>query len=87
MKKAPKSSTKHYQQLAADWRRVQTIIADTEEDVTAIADDVVEHSLDMIKDHSDDIQKSITKYIAKHPLHVIGIAFIIGAIIGTRLKR
>ena len=86
MKKAPKASP-HRQLLTEAWRNVKAVFADAKIDLAAIADNMCAHSLNIAKEQSQEIKKAVTAYAAKNPLEAVGIAFIIGAVVGYRLKR
>ncbi|HTM63435.1 MAG TPA: hypothetical protein VL360_02900 [Gammaproteobacteria bacterium] len=87
MKSATKSFTQHSKALEEDWRKIKGVFADTAEDVTDMAEDLYDNTVNTVKNKTSGIQESLTNYTEKQPLQALGYALLAGIVIGYWLKR
>jgi len=87
MKSAPKSFAQHSKALEEDWRKIKCVFSDTAEDVSDIAEDLYDNTVNTVKSKTSGIQESLTNYTETKPLHALGYALLAGIVIGYWLKR
>lgn len=73
--------------LSADLARIKDAFADASFDVKGKASEVLTESLQTAKQKSNDLQHSMAKYIAKKPFKTLGVATLIGFILGYFFRK
>ena len=73
--------------LSGDVAKFKSLLADTTYDLNGRTKEIMNDSLDALKNKSMEAQESLSRYTAKRPLKTIGIALLAGTAIGWLLTR
>ena len=81
-----RNNRNHYD-LSADLERIKAALADASYDVKGRANEILNESMDNMKQTSTDLQNNVTDYIAEKPLKSMGLAILSGIVIGYLLRK
>ena len=80
------SKNSHYD-FYGDLSKIKAAIATATCDAKVKARDMFHQSVDDMRDKSEIVQDTVTKYVAKKPLKSLGISMLIGAVIGFLIHK
>ena len=81
-----KNSSKDYD-LHGDLSKIKAALAEATYDAKGRARELFHESIDDMKERSAEVQDTVTDYVAERPLKSIGIAMLIGGIIGYLMHK
>lgn len=77
----------HEFDIQRDIAKIKAALAATTYDVTGKTKEMIQESLDDLKDKSAEMHDALEHYVVKKPLKSIGIAMFIGAVIGYLMHK
>jgi ElaB/YqjD/DUF883 family membrane-anchored ribosome-binding protein len=87
MLKSPKTKRHTQHDLYDDLAKIKAIMSTTAFDVKDSAVDILSDSLDIAKEKTSLIDKTISRYARKKPMKSLGICFLSGLCISYLIKR
>lgn len=73
--------------ISGDLTKIKSLLADTTYDLNGRTREIIEDSLESVKEKSMEYQNQLAKYTAKRPFKTIGIALAVGTALGWFLGR
>lgn len=73
--------------LSADLERIKSALMDASSDVKGKATEILNESVENVKQKSEDLQGTVADYVAEKPFKSLGIAILSGIIIGYLLHK
>jgi ElaB/YqjD/DUF883 family membrane-anchored ribosome-binding protein len=79
------SHGKHF--LKNDFAHIKTAFAETGQDIKEKASEILANSIENVKEKSSDMKDSVENYVTKKPFQSIGIAMVVGLVVGYLLRK
>lgn len=73
--------------LYKDIEKIKAALFEASDNVKAKADELIADSLDTMKSKSNELQDDVAQYAAEQPFKALGVALLIGIVIGYSMHK
>lgn len=73
--------------LYDDVEKIKAALFDTASDVRGKAGELLNESVESVKERSEEMKENVAEYTGKNPFQSLGIAFLIGAALGFLIRK